>query len=258
MEEMEVRKEELKRKIEEIEAKAEQFELDKKTTKAKKKLEKIEKLKGISENKEQLLQEKNMLDVSVSKCKEELEVQNSLVKTLRAEIKKLADDEIEMIEVDSDEENIATRKVVSRSPSTTPRRNRSLASLPSSNKRKLEDSAPKAEKTNRDVFQFADSSDSEGQSQPKFLVPSTPRGRNIFKKGTMSSTNFTPTSKKQQMLPLPSPSRSVSFTPPTPRSVAKHDMKPIKSTSKKVKGKETKQPVNFDDVMAVSSDLDSN
>merc|ERR1719233_2681266 len=98
-----------------------------------------------------------------------------------------------MIEVDSDEENVATRKVVSRSPSaSTPRKNRSLVTMPSSNKRKLEESATKAEGSKRDVYQFADSSDSEGQSQPKFLVPSTPRGRNIFKKGTMSSSNFTP------------------------------------------------------------------
>ena len=61
------------------------------------------------------------------------------------------------------------------------------------------------------------------------------------------------------MLPMPSQSRSVSFTPPTPRSVAKPDMKSVKANSNKVKVKETKQvsPVNFDDVMAVSSDFDS-
>ena len=176
-----------------------------------------------------------------------------------AEIKKSADDNIEMIEVDSDDENVATRKVVSRSPSaSTPRRNRSLITMPSSNKRKLEESATKGEGSKRDIYQFADSSDSEGQSQPKFLVPSTPRGRNIFKKGTMSSTNLTPTSKKQVMLPMPSQPRSVSFTPPTPRSLAKPDMKPVTANSKKVKDMNQVSPVNFDDVMAVSSDLDSN
>jgi len=261
MEEIEIRKGGVRRDIEEIESKLEQFELDNKTKKAKKKLEKIEKLKDMTEEKEQALKEKNLLDVAVNKCKVEIEFQTSLVKNLVAEIKKSADDNIEMIEVDSDDENVATRKVVSRSPSaSTPRRNRSLITMPSSNKRKLEESATKGEGSKRDIYQFADSSDSEGQSQPKFLVPSTPRGRNIFKKGTMSSTNFTPTSKKQVMLPMPSQPRSVSFTPPTPRSLAKPDMKPVTANSKKVKVKDMKQvsPVNFDDVMAVSSDLDSN
>ena len=110
-------------------------------------------------------------------------------------------------------------------------------------------------KTDIGVYQFGDSSDSEGQSQPKFLVPSTPRGRNIFSK-SKKTVPFTPSFKKQP--------GTVSFTPPSPRTSAKPNPNPAPISAKPSKsGKKSKEvdktgPVNFDEVMVVSSDLDSN
>ena len=132
-----------------------------------------------------------------------------------------------------------------------------------------------AEKSSIDVFQFGDSTDSEGQSQPKFRVPSTPRGRNIFTDKN-KSVNFTPDSNKSKMI-LTKP-RSVSYTPPTPRTVARPDERlytpptpktdarpderpnPVKHSIKKSKkGKKDREvpSINFDDVMVLSSDVDS-
>ena len=90
--------------------------------------------------KERMVEEKARLETSLSESKKELEAQSSLARGLQAEIKKLNTAvDVEMVGVDSDEENITTRKVILRSPSTTPLRNRSILSMSSSTtKRKLE------------------------------------------------------------------------------------------------------------------------
>jgi hypothetical protein len=77
-----------------------------------------------------------------------------------------------MVGVDSDEENITTRKVILRSPSTTPLRNRSILSMSSSTtKRKLEVMTSSSVKSDLYIiYQFGDCASSEGQSQPKFQV----------------------------------------------------------------------------------------
>ena len=85
-----------------------------------------------------------------------------------------------------------------------------------------------------------------------------PRGRNIFSKNN-KTLNFTPASKSQSIMTKP---RSVSYTPPTPRTLSRTDVGPwsVKHGSKKVKKeKEVKEApsINFDDVMALSSDVDS-
>ena len=81
--------------------------------------------------KERLLEQKARLETSLSESKKELEAQSSLARGLQAEIKKLNtafEVEVEMVEVDSDEGNITTRKVILRSPSNTPLRSRSILS----------------------------------------------------------------------------------------------------------------------------------
>merc|ERR1712142_946024 len=99
----------------------------------------------------------------------------------------------------------------------------------------------------------------EGQSQPKFRVPSTPRGRNIFTNKN-KSVNFTPDSNKSKMI-LTKP-RSVLYTPPTPKTDARPDERPNPvrhSIKKSKKGKKDREApsINFDDVMVLSSDVDS-
>ena len=81
--------------------------------------------------KERMVEEKTRLETSLSESKNELEAQSSLTRGLQAEIKKLNtafEVEVEMVEVDSDEGNITTRKVILRSPSNTPLRSRSILS----------------------------------------------------------------------------------------------------------------------------------
>ena len=208
LKEMEGRKEELNNAIKEIESKAGKLDLWKKTDEAKKKLEKVEKSKECKGKKEKMMEEKTQAESSLSESKKELETQSSLIRSLQAEIKKLnTAGEVDMVELDSDEENITTRKVMSRSPSTNPLRNRSLLSVPSSTttKRKLEDMTSSSVKSGLDkIYQFGDSSDSEGQSQPKFQVPSTPRGRNIFSSRSSKQVPFTPKGKQQQQKQVPS------------------------------------------------------
>jgi len=269
---LEAKKGELKRQIEDVESQFEKVDLEMKTMKAKKKIERFNDLK---EKKALIMTEKMALDEALFKCKEEFDQQNDIASKLKTEIDKFeagddvvtathnrAGENVEHIEVDSDEENIATRKILSRSRSITPRRNKSLLSSTSStsHKRKLEEGIKKpAEKSSIDVFQFGDSTDSEGQSQPKFRVPSTPRGRNIFTNKN-KSVNFTPDSNKSKMI-LTKP-RSVSYTPPTLRTVARPDERPNPmkySIKKATKGKKVREApsINFDDVMVLSSDVDS-
>ena len=122
--------------------------------------------------KERMVEEKSRLETSLSESKE-LEAQSSLARGLQAEIKKLNTAvDVEMVGVDSDEENITTRKVILRSPSTTPLRNRSILSMSSSTtKRKLEVMTSSSVKSDLYIiYQFGDCSFSEGQSQPKFQV----------------------------------------------------------------------------------------
>ena len=269
LEEMEEKKMDLKHSIKETESKTEKLDLLKKTKKAKNKLEKVEKSKDCKVKKEKMLDEKKVLDFSLDKTRKEFAAQSSLAVTLQGEIKKLASVEVKMAEVDSDEENIATRRVISRSPSTTPLRNRSLLSLSNSTstKRKLDESTSTTAKSSFDsVYQCGDSSDSEGQSQPKFLVPSTPRGRNVLSSRSNNSVPFTPSRKQQQVLSSTSNSQShpVSFTSPSPSSVrnmsrpAATPARSVERKGKKVKEVQEMPPVNFDEVMALSSDLDSN
>ena len=139
----------------------------KKTDEAKKKLEKLEKSKECKVKKEKMMEEKARLESLLSESKKKLEALSNLARGLQTDIKKLNTAvEVDMVEVDSDEENITTRKVMSRSPSNTPLRNRSLMSASStSTKRKLEDMTSSSVKSGLgNIYQFGDSSDSVGQS----------------------------------------------------------------------------------------------
>jgi hypothetical protein len=87
---------------------------------------------------------------------------------LQSEIKKLNKDvEVYVIDVNSDDENITTRKVMLRSPRTTPLWNRSTVAVAKTitTKRKLEDMTSISVNLGLDnIYQFGDNSDSEGQS----------------------------------------------------------------------------------------------
>ena len=86
---------------------------------AKKKFEKLEKSKECKVKKEK------MTVSLLSESKKELESHISLARSLQSEIKKLMKDvEVYVKDVDSDDENITTRKVNLRSPSKTPLWNR--------------------------------------------------------------------------------------------------------------------------------------
>ena len=99
----------------------------KETDKAKKKLEKLKKSKECKVKKEKMVEEKARLESLLSESKKKLEALSNLARGLQTDIKKLNTAvEVDMVEVDSDEENITTRKVMSRSPITTHMRNRSL------------------------------------------------------------------------------------------------------------------------------------
>jgi hypothetical protein len=104
----------------------------------------------------------------LSESKKELESHSSLARSLQSEIKKLIKDvEVYVKDVDSDDENITTRKVKLRSPSTTPLWNRFTLAVAktTTTKRKLEDMTSSSVKSGLDnIYQFGDSSDSEGQS----------------------------------------------------------------------------------------------
>ena len=78
----------------------------------------------------------------MSESKKELESLSGLARNLQSEIKKLNKDvEVYVIDVNSDDENITTRKVMLMSPSTTPLWNRSTLAVAkmTTTKRKLED-----------------------------------------------------------------------------------------------------------------------
>ena len=97
----------------------------KKTDEAKKKFEKLEKSKECKVKKEKMTEEKMRLVSLLSESKKDLESHSSLARSLQSEIKKLIKDvEVYVKDVDSDDENITTRKVKLRSPSTTPLWNR--------------------------------------------------------------------------------------------------------------------------------------
>lgn len=177
--------------------------------------------------KERMVEEKARLETSLSESKKELEAQRSLARGLQAEIKKLNTAvEVEMVEVDSDEENITTRKVILRSPSTTPLRNRSILSMPSSTtKRKLEDMTSSSVESGLDIiYQFGDCSDSEGQSQPKFKSPplqedaiSSPLEAVNKSPSAATETSLRssdPVPARPTVLHLPSPLPTEDFCPP--------------------------------------------
>ena len=141
----------------------------------------------------------------------------------------------------------------------------------STTKRKLQTPNSASVKTDlANIFKFGESSDSEGHSQPKFKPPSTPRGRSGFLSSiTKSSKPAIPTAKSASQVPFtPRSTKPVSSTYPSPSSLRTFLMpqaRPARSTSwgeiKKKAAKESKKEqvvvVNFDEVMAVSSDIDS-
>ena len=175
-----------------------------------------------------------------------------------------------MMEIDSDEENMAVRKISVKSPGKTPVRNRSLLTLPTqtSTKRKLQTPASASVKTDlASIYQFGDSSDSESHSQPKFKPPATPRGCPGFisSMSTKSSKQVTASKTDNRVAVTPRSAKPLSSTSPSPSSLRTFLMpqtRPARSTSreetrKKKTKKEQTLVVNFDEVMAVSSDLDS-
>ena len=107
------------------------MDLWKKTDEAKKKFEKLEKSKECKVKKEKMTEEKMGLVSLLSESKKDLESHSSLARSLQSEIKKLIKDvEVYVKDVDSDDENITTRKVKLRSPSTTPLWNRFTLAVP--------------------------------------------------------------------------------------------------------------------------------
>jgi chromosome segregation ATPase len=144
------------------------LDLWKKTDEAKKKFEKLEKSKECNVKEEKMTEEKMRLFSLLSESKKELESLSGLARNLQSEIKKLNKDvKVYVIDVNSDDENITTRRVMLRSPSTTPLWNRSTLAVAktTTTKRKLEDMTSSSVKSGLDnIYQFGDSSDSEGQS----------------------------------------------------------------------------------------------
>jgi ribosomal protein L22 len=121
--------------------------------------------KAVDSNKsEKMTEEKMRLVSSLSESKKELESHSSLVRSLQSEIQKLNKDvAVYVKDVDSDDENITTRKVNLRSPSKTPLWNRFTLAVAktTTTKRKLEDMTSSSVKSGLDnIYQFGDSSDS--------------------------------------------------------------------------------------------------
>jgi hypothetical protein len=111
-----------------------------------------------------MTEEKMRLVSLLSESKKELESHSSLARSLQSEIKKLNKDvEVYVKDVDSDDENITTRKVKLRSPCGTD--SHWPWQKTTTTKRKLEDMTSSSVKSGLDnIYQFGDSSDSEGQS----------------------------------------------------------------------------------------------
>jgi hypothetical protein len=96
------------------------LDLWKKTDGAKKKFEKLEKPNECKVKKEKMTEEKMRLVSLLSESKKELESLSGLARSLQSEIKKMNKAvEVYVKDVDSDDENITTRKVNLRSPITT-------------------------------------------------------------------------------------------------------------------------------------------